>query len=203
LLWSKPKPPPASFAADLRLAERCRRGDRDAKEELFRAYAPGVFPMLRRVTRSQADAEDLLQQVFLAALEGIGRYRGDAPLASWLKTIAVRTAYAYFRENSRRRELFVVAGELGRDLLPHLENRALLRRVMALLERITPKRRIAFLLFEVEGHTLVEISALLDISLTAAKKRVFQAHHELRRLIEAEPQLRESFLAYREEGDDA
>jgi RNA polymerase sigma-70 factor, ECF subfamily len=198
--WLKSLRPAPAHEADLRLAERCRAGEREARGELFRRYAPELFPLLRRLSRSEADAEDLLQQAFMAALKGIERYRGDAPLLSWLRVIAVRTAYRQFR----RPALFLPledADEPSSDPRRRIESRAALRALELHLEKLPENQRLAFLLYEVEGYTLPEIATLLEISLTAAKKRVFRGIHELKRLVADDPQLAEYF-GRRKEGRD-
>lgn len=199
--WLKAKPPQASFTADLQFAGRCLRGEEAARAEFFTRFAPGLFPLLRRLARNEADAEDLLQQAFIEALSSLGRYRGDAALSSWLHTIAVRVAYRHMRKAPPFVSLEVVPDARSQDPLPRLESRATLRRLEALLSQLTPKRRIAFLLYEVEGHTLPEVAALLEISLTSAKKRVLKAHEELRKLTQNDPVLQAAF-ARRKEGPD-
>jgi RNA polymerase sigma-70 factor (ECF subfamily) len=200
--WFTKKPPPASFTADLQLAKRCLAKDEAARAELFTRYAPVLFPVLRRLVRSEADAEDLLQQSFLEALLSLHRYRGDAALGSWLHTIAVRSAYRQMRKVRPTISLELVKEERSNDPNAQLESRGLLRRIESLLEKITPKRRIAFLLYEVEGHTLPEVANLLEISQVAAKKRILSAHQELRELTMNDPELRAAFAKRSEKGGE-
>lgn len=190
--WLK-KPPTDAYEADRLLAKRCQEGDREAKGELFRRYAAALFPLLRRLSQSDADAEDLVQEVFLEALRGLHRYRGDAALSTWLHTIAIRTAYRHMERRARHVPSESLPESAGPDPTKRLESRALLRHLDILVGRLSANRRMAFLLYEIEGYSLAEIAALLGISLTAAKKRVFQAHEALAQMIEANPTLREAF----------
>ena len=199
--WLTKKPPSASFQEDLRLAQRCLAKEEAARSELFTRYAPGLFPVLRRLSKSEADAEDLLQQSFIEVLLSLHRYRGDAALSSWLHTIAVRVAYRQMRKSKPTISLELVPEEQSIDPVARLESRGTLRRLEHILEQLTAKRRIAFLLYEVEGHTLPEVAALLDISLAAAKKRVMGAHQELRERTTSDPVLRAAFA--RKGGDHA
>ena len=201
--WLTKKPPAASFGEDMQLAQRCLAGDEASRSELFTRYAPGLFPVLRRLSRTEADAEDWLQQAFIEVLGSLHRYRGDAALSSWIHTIGVRVAYRQMRRSRPMVSLELVPEEQSHDPVSRLESRGTLRRLEYILEQITAKRRIAFLLYEVEGHTLPEVAALLDISLVAAKKRVLSAHEELRKLTESDPVLGAAFARRRgKEGGD-
>ncbi len=63
--------------------------------------------------------------------------------------------------------------------------------VDALVQRLPETRRAVFLLHEVEGYPLAEVAAMLDISVTAAKKRVWRARRELQRMARRDPMLRD------------
>lgn len=72
------------------LVERARGGDTRAQGELYRLLAPSVFRVLRGLTKSEADAEELLQDTFVRAFRSLSGYtqRHDARFVSWLMTIA-------------------------------------------------------------------------------------------------------------------
>lgn len=194
---------PGSSAAeledDLSLARRCAL-ELKAREELFRLHAPLVFRLARRLLGNTADAEDVVQDVFIDVFASIARYRGEAPLRSWIYRIAVRRAL-----RQRRRPAPVPLGLTGgehtaTDGVATLDGRALLQRVTALLAQLSADRRAIFILHEVEGFSLPEASALLGISLTAAKKRVWRARRELERLARGDPALRALFSVERGPG---
>jgi len=69
---------------DIDLAERCRRHDPEAWAALYRDQARPLASYLRRLAGPQADAGDLVQQVFTLAIASIDRFRGDARITTWL-----------------------------------------------------------------------------------------------------------------------
>src|SRR5262245_20132192 len=71
-------------AEDLALVERCRSGDLAAFEELYRAHAGKLFSVACRMLGNPADAEDLLQEIFLSAHRKLDSFRGEAALGTWL-----------------------------------------------------------------------------------------------------------------------
>jgi RNA polymerase sigma-70 factor (ECF subfamily) len=183
----QPVSPPTE--ADRALARRCAR-EPEAREELFRRHAPAVYRLARRIVGNAADAEDVLQEVFVDALASIAGYRGEAPIAGWLARIAVRRAMRHRRRLSVPRLELCADGEPSvPDAAAAVDSRATLRRVSALLERLSDDRRVIFILHQVESYSLPEAAALLGISVTAAKKRVWRARRELERLARGDPAL--------------
>jgi len=88
-----------------RAVERALAGDLTAFEDLYRAYAGPLLSFLATQVRRAEDAEDLVGQVFLEAMRGIGRFRGDAPaFRAWLFRIGRDRAVDLGRRRTRRPE---------------------------------------------------------------------------------------------------
>jgi RNA polymerase sigma-70 factor (ECF subfamily) len=86
------------------LAQRAREGCRDAFELLVSRHERQIYNYLHQLTGNQHDAEDLAQETFLKAYRGIHRYDASFAFATWLFTIAKRTAYSHFRSAGRAAE---------------------------------------------------------------------------------------------------
>src|SRR4030095_16251620 len=71
-------------AEEMALVERCRRGDLAAFEELYKAHAGKLFSVAWRMLGNPADAEDLLQEIFLSAHRKLDGFRGESALGTWL-----------------------------------------------------------------------------------------------------------------------
>jgi len=74
------------------LVDRARSGDRRAFERLVSEHLPRVWRVVWRIVRHHDDAEDLVQDVFLAAWQGLGGFRGECAFTTWLHRIAVTRA---------------------------------------------------------------------------------------------------------------
>lgn len=70
------------------LEERIRMGDQDAAREMIGRYYPAVLRFMTTLCSNPADAEELTQEAFVKALQGIRRFRGDSGLRTWLHRIA-------------------------------------------------------------------------------------------------------------------
>lgn len=182
-----PEPSPATLAG-------CRAGDARAVEELFRQHAPLVERVLGRLVGPVADLEDLTQTVFLEALSALQRFRGEASFKTWLLSIAVHVGHHYLRAGKVRRHvpLDLVPEEAVRRETDHdrqLDERRLAPELHRLLDRVAPKKRIALLLYVVEGHSVEEVASLMGASQTATRSRIFFARRELRKLLVDDPRL--------------
>lgn len=177
------------------LVEACRRGDRDALQQVLSAHAPYLERLLSRIA-GPADVEDLLQMTSLAAIRAFPRFRGEAQVRTWLSRIAVRTAYEQLRKPERKRR---AAGELFENELrdpsagPERQatSRERIERLNYHLDQIGPKKRIAFVLHVFEGRPMEEVAALMDAGVSATKSRVFWARRELMRRARRDAVLRE------------
>jgi RNA polymerase sigma-70 factor, ECF subfamily len=174
---------------DLELAARAGSGDADAFAELYARHVDQVHVRITRLIGPVADREDVLQQVFLALHRALPRFRGESAFSTFLYRITINVAYDHLRHRRRRAAAHdAVALDALIDGDPGPEDRARrredLRLIFALLDRIKPKKRIAFVLVAVEGLTLGEAAALVGARADAVKQRVLHARRELIALLD-------------------
>ena len=90
---------------ETKLVEKLRSGDSAAMEEFYTIYRSRLYSLiLEQVDRDEAVAEDLVQDVFLAALASLDKFRGDSQLYTWLRSIAFHKINDYYRHQARRPE---------------------------------------------------------------------------------------------------
>jgi len=170
---------------DAELLARHRAGDADAFHAIYRAHFDAVYRRLSRILGPIAEREDLTQDVFLSIHRALPSFRGDSTLGTFIQRIAINAAYDHLRRHARRatvpfdREFFdeLVANAPSPEV--RAASREELYRVFALLARIKPKKRIAFLLHVVEGLPFEDIAKLTDASVDAVAKRVQHGQREL------------------------
>jgi RNA polymerase sigma-70 factor (ECF subfamily) len=175
---------------DLPLVRRAASGDRQAFDELYRLRVDAVHRQLSRLVGPDPEREDLVQLVFLEAFRGLPTFRGDATFSTWLYRIVVNAAYEHLRRRRRRArpitpEDLDLAGP-ARSREEWAGERQQLARLLGLLDRIKPKKRIAFVLRVVEGLSLDEIARLVGARPPAVAQRVRHAQRELLAMIERE-----------------
>lgn len=161
---------------------RSRNGDQQAFEALVLRYQKMIFALAYRMTGSQADAEDLTQESFIAAFHQIDSFRGESKFSSWLYRIAtnrclnwrqrdVRRERAY--ENWGREREVSSAAELDTDSLSTLVQQALLK--------LDEKQRAAVILTTCEGMNHAEAARVLGCSETTVSWRIFAARRKLKK----------------------
>lgn len=154
------------------LAARARDGDADALGELFARHAGAVFATAYRLTTSHADADDIVQDVFVGLPEALRAYEPRGYFGAWIRRVGVRVALMKLRSSRRRREDAIDAAER----LP-LEQPSPVDRIAAqdAVLALPPALRAVFLLREVEGYSHAEIAQLLGISVGASMTRLSRA----------------------------
>jgi len=174
---------------DAQLADRLRRGDPRAFEELVIAHQHRVFGVALRMLGSRAEAEEAAQEVFLRAHRAIADFRGDAKLSTWLYAIASRLCLNRLASGERR---LLREGEetLARipsghaspaDELERSERDAALHRAIA---ELSDERRLVVVLRDLEGLSYEEIAAALDLELGTVRSRLHRARLDLKEKLE-------------------
>lgn len=178
--------PEAGRVSDDVLLARAAGGDRAAFDDLALRHAPSVLRLIRLHVGRPADAEDVLQQTFLAAWRGAAAFRGASSVLTWLFTIARHAAWRR-RDAARRQDAVAVPlDELGvragwgsddpERLALAAERRDLLR---AAFDTLDPLDREVLTLRDLEGQAGEETAALLGLSLAAMKSRLHRARMTL------------------------
>jgi RNA polymerase sigma-70 factor (ECF subfamily) len=192
--------PGAGELTDEEVARRVLAGERELFELLMRRYNRRFYRIVRAVVLDDAEAEDVLQEVWLRAYEHLGQFDGRARLSTWLARIALHTAFARRRRASRFQQLGSPArvgaasaesGEDGNSAEENLpaagldpERLAASSELGALLvhelERLPEEARTVFVLRAVEELSTAETAAALGIQEAAVKVRLHRARHRLR-----------------------
>ena len=171
---------------DAALIAAARAGDGAAFARLFRRHADAVRTRITRLVGPVAERDDLVQKVFIAFYRALPGYRGEAKLSTFLHRIAVNTAYDHLRGRQPigptaqgPHDAEALVEQLGPALEDQVAARADLARLLALLDQLSPKKRIAFILVAVEGCSLAEAAALIGAAEDTVKQRALHARRDL------------------------
>ncbi len=195
---------PYERLADAELVQAVARGDSHAVAVIWDRYAPLVRSVVRASLGSDAGAEDLVQDVFVAFLRSVETMRDASAVRSYLIGVAVRLVALELRRRKIRRWVSLSAsGALPETpVAPRdVEGREALEALYRLLERMPNRRRLAFVLRLVQGFEILEVASALGVSDSTAKREVMRAQEQLLRQANREPALRqyiERTLAVRE-----
>ena len=175
---------------DAELAARVAAGDGAAFELLMRRHNRRLYRIALSVLRDAADAEDALQESYLAAYRAIGSFRGESSLATWLSRLVLNHCLARRRKDQRRDGLFTIVPESAEsdaafDADGETPDRALVRaELRELLERkvgeLPEAFRTVFMMRCVEELSVEETAQLLNIPEATVRTRQFRARSLLR-----------------------
>jgi RNA polymerase sigma-70 factor (ECF subfamily) len=167
------------------------RGDDEAYGRLVRRYEKPITGLLWRFTRDSVQCEELVQQVFVEAYFSLKTYRGDAPLLHWLRKIATRTGYRYWREKAKEPQEtslpeFDVLEEIQaveEDRIDPAEAAAVLH---SLLSRLPPDDRLVLTLMYFEECSTQEIAERVGWTRAKVKTQALRARRKMKEIAERE-----------------
>lgn len=185
--------------AEATLIEQLRNGDTTALEGLMEQFAPRVYRLACGITRNEADAEEVVQDVFLSLFRKIDGFEGRAALGTWIYRISVNAALIKrrgkrvelevlledhlptFREDGHREgdRTFLLTdwSDTPEEELLSKETRVAVRRMIASLP---DPYRVVLLLRDLEGLSNEETAAILGDSVASVKSRLHRARMALR-----------------------
>jgi len=166
------------------LIARCKAGDRDAHFRLYKLYSKAMYNVGLRITHSEEEAEDVLQEAFINAFRNIDSYRGDATFGAWLKRIVVNKAINAVNRKKHDPipddDRWDVAeeepvGEYGEGLT--------VERVKRCIEELPDGYRMVLSLYLLEGYDHQEIAEIMGITESTSKSQLNRAKAKLRELL--------------------
>jgi RNA polymerase sigma-70 factor, ECF subfamily len=176
------------------LVEAARAGDYAAFEKLVELNENALYTLAIRILQRRHDAEDLVQETFLSALEHLHDFRGQSAFRTWLVRIATNHALKALRRRKTRHAIPLDSPDDDRQPLPHprfiarwrddpaelVQQRETARLLDDAIASLDEKYRLIFLLRDVEGLSTEETALALGISVANAKVRLLRARLMLR-----------------------
>ena len=184
--------PPRRNVGDAELARALAAAEDWAVAETWYRFAPMVLVTAERALGSSSEAEDLAQEVFCRVFRLANTLREPDRLRSFIYSVAVRALKSQLRYRRLRAWLSFHGPETlfdPRYVTIDVEGRDLLKSFYVLLDRLSARDRIVFILRRVESMTVEEIAAALDISTSTVKRSMARASSRLSRWVEADPGL--------------
>ena len=173
---------------------RAQTGDLAAFEKLFEQYQRGVYNVIYQMVRSDSDAADLTQDVFVRAWKALPRLESPEAFSSWIYRIAQNLGRNWIRDNTRVRveSLDQPFGEdaegagrevadLSADPADATQTRAMQEVVQKAIQTLSPDHRMVVTLHHLEGLSVEDIAQIMECSVGTVKSRLSRARDALRR----------------------
>ena len=172
-----------------RLVFAAKGGDRPAFDELVRRTYVDTYTLAVRLTASEEDARDVVQEAYLRAWKGLRKFRGDAQFSTWMYRITANSAATLTGKRRRQRTVDIddVADPIETEIALHpelaTENTELMAELSAALDELPTRLRTVVILKDVYGLSHEAIGEELGISVTAAKVRLHRGRKKMRDLL--------------------
>jgi RNA polymerase sigma-70 factor (ECF subfamily) len=167
------------------MVRRCVEGDTSAWRSLYDRHFPDVERLIYSLGIGDAEADDICQEIFVIIYKNLARFRGEARLSTWIYRLATREAIRFARRRRLVRGLAEIFAREKRDAPPPdwSENEAGRRHYLRqLLDRLPPERRLALVLYEIEGVPVSEIARISDCAENTVWTRLHRARTELEKI---------------------
>jgi RNA polymerase sigma-70 factor (ECF subfamily) len=168
------------------LLAACRRGDREAFEEVVRRTHRHVYTQAFRLVGDRQEAEDVAQEAYLRVFRGLAGFRGDAQFETWLYRIVSNAAMSHLRKRRRFGELVMdPSEEPGEPVSPvRVAEEAVDRDSLTkALDSLPPSLRVVVIMKDVYGLSCREIGGQIGVSEGAVKVRLHRARKRLKEML--------------------
>ena len=168
------------------LVERCKRGDPQSFQQLYRQYSKAMYNTSLRIVNNSADAEDVLQESFLDAFRSLHDFHYRSTFGAWLKKIVINKSINILRkrrndfvdmESTELQAVTEEEPEKEEDMQYKVEV------VKKMITRLPDGYRTVLSLYLLEGYDHEEISQILNISHNTVRTQYVRAKQKLLTII--------------------
>ncbi|MGD9479655.1 RNA polymerase sigma factor [Shinella sp. G-2] len=186
---------PSPSDEEAALVRRAAAGEADAVRQIIRTHNQRLYRLVRAVLRDNADAEEALQEAYLKAFANLDTFAGEASLSTWLSRIALNAALMRLRARKRLKRAVPPVAEA--EIIPFplsststadpervMAQRQLLHLVEEATDALPETFRLVFVARVIEGLSVEETAALLDLPAATVKTRLHRARKLIRTRLE-------------------
>ena len=160
----------------------CIRNDRRAQEFLYRQQFHVMMAMIRRFTKDDEVALDILNNGFLKVFRNMASYAGKGSFQGWIRRIVYHSISDHFKKESNYLKFIVLADGEKKSTTTQLDD-LYYQDLIKMVDTLPEKSRLVFKLYAIEGYTHKEIAERVEISEGTSKWYLSRARETLRNLI--------------------
>lgn len=163
------------------IIEKCKYGNRQAQTELYRRYYKGMYSVSLRILNNTAEAEDAMQEAFIAAFKQLDSFRGEVSFGSWLKRIVVNRSIDQLRKRKiKYDDLSNLANSKAENEETSYNETLTAEMIKNAIGKLKDNYRVILSLFLIEGYDHDEIAQILKISNGSSRIIYHRAKEQLK-----------------------
>jgi RNA polymerase sigma-70 factor (ECF subfamily) len=170
-----------------KLVERCKKSDKNAQLELYKAYYRAMYNTAHRILKDNFEAEDMMQEAFLTAFTKMDSYKGEVAFGAWLKRIVINKSLTQLKKNNRYEEVkmeVITNNEIEDETIDYKGLNP--KNVLTILQSLKENYRVVLTLNLIEGYDYEEIAQILNYTNENVRTTVSRAKKKLKQVILAE-----------------
>lgn len=162
----------------------CAKNKRGSQEELYRRFASAMYGLCLQYANNEDDAKDVLQEGFIKVFEKLDQVKNPAAFPGWIRRIMINTALEKYRSQVHLQNVDEIKETIAEPGGNEIFETLACEEVVAVVQTLSPRYRMVFNLFAIEGYTHLEIAAELGISVGTSKSNLSRARAILQKKIE-------------------
>jgi len=166
------------------IVEQCVSGNVRAQETLYRMFAPKMFGVCLRYSKDYSEAEDCLQEGFIKVFTYLKNFRHEGSFEGWMRKIMVNVSIEKFR----KQQLLFPVDDIRVFEGQQQQQEGIIEKISAgelveLIQSLTPRYRMVFNLFVMEGMSHKEIADTMNITEGTSKSNLARARDILKQRV--------------------
>jgi RNA polymerase sigma factor (sigma-70 family) len=165
------------------LVQQCRAGEAKAQHQLYQLYAKAMYNICTRMLNNEMEAQDVLQESFIAAFGNLHQHTGKATFGAWLKRIVINNCISALNK-SKKLNWVAIDEQLEHQLHVEQDDKVDSEwspgEVHAAIRELPTGCRTVFTLYSLEGYDHEEIAGILKVSVSTSKSQYSRAKQLLR-----------------------
>ena len=157
------------------LLKECKRGKSGSQEELYRRFASAMYGLCLQYASNEEDAQDILQEGFIKIFAKLDQVKNPAALPGWIRRVMINTALERYRSQVILQRVDEVKEEHHEDPGNDALDKLSCEELVGLIQTLTPRYRMVFNLYAIEGYSHQEIGEELGISVGTSKSNLSRA----------------------------
>jgi RNA polymerase sigma factor (sigma-70 family) len=159
----------------------CKKNDIKAQEQLYKQFAPKMFSVCLKYSRSYAEAQDHLQYVFLLVFEKIHLFEFKGSFDGWIKRVIINHVLQQYRNKSF---LSTIDEDIAEEVEVDIDDGVSMEYLLKIIQELPDRYRLVFNLNVFENYSHQEIANSLGISVGTSKSNLARAKMILKEKIE-------------------
>ena len=169
----------------------CQKGNQKAQKQLYEKFYKKMYVHALRYSKTNFEAEDILQDSFVKIFENIGEFRKESSIEHWIRQIVIFTAIKYNRKKINQIGTVTDIEKMHEDYEPTSDSTLSnynYQQLLGFIQQLAPKYQLIFNLYAIEGYQHKEIAEMLEITEGTSKSQYSRAKAILQNMLIAEDQ---------------